>query len=112
MEPEPIRFADILTMASSVATFLAAPEVTAAHAIDGIAILRGERRIEDLGRPLSPLLRRAQQPQGGGVEPALRELVQRWYVRLGSPDATLDDGQLSEFLADLQAIAGQRGEPS
>lgn len=104
MDSEPLRFADILTTASAVANYLAQPEVTAAHLLEAVAILRGEKTLEDLGRPLSPLVRRAG-PQGAGVEPRARELVRRWFAAIGSsPTAELAAEQAVAFEQDLRAL--------
>jgi hypothetical protein len=106
VEPEHLRFADILTTASAVANYLGQPTVSAAHLLDAIAILRGATSLDDLGRPVSPLLRRATEP-GGGVDPAIRELAQRWFAALGaSVAAELDVAQLSALVAELEGLRG------
>jgi hypothetical protein len=73
--------------------------------LDAIAILRGEKSLEDLGRPLSPLVpRRAE----GGAEPAVRELAQRWWNLLGGDiRATLDDTALAALRAELVSLASR-----
>ncbi|MCC7364905.1 MAG: hypothetical protein IT303_11090 [Dehalococcoidia bacterium] len=104
--PEPIRFADILTTASAVANYLGAATITAAHLLDAIAILCGERRMEDLGRPVSPLLGGATRGAGPAVPPAVQELVQRWFAALGSdPNAGLAPEQLAALRQDLVDIS-------
>lgn len=106
MEPEPLRFADILTTAAAVANYLGEPTVGASHLLDAIAILRNEKTLDDLGRPVSPLLRRAT-GSGGDADPAVRDLAQRWFAALGaSVDAELDDHQLAALNAELQALRG------
>jgi hypothetical protein len=46
----------------------------------------------------------------GGVEPAVRELVQRWFERLGhDPGAELDASQLAELAGELRALRDARG---
>lgn len=103
-DSEALRFTDILAMAASVASYLAAPDVAPQHVLDGIDVLLGRVRLEDLGRPRSPL---APMPQSvyGGVEPGVRELVQRWFERLGH-DATaeLDAVKLAELAGELGAL--------
>ena len=101
---EPLRFADILTTASAVANYLAAAEIQASHLLDAIALLRGERSMEELGRPLSPLVRR---PQGGAVAPGVRELVRRWFEDVGQDAAAeIDAAQLSALEAELRGLGG------
>lgn len=99
---EPIRFADVLTTASAVANYLGMADVTAAHMLDAIAVLRGEKSLEDLGRPLAPLVPRSSE---GGAEPAVRELAQRWWNALGGDiSATLDVLALAALRAELEAL--------
>lgn len=107
MADEPLRFADILTTASAVANYLGQPTVTARHLLDAVAILREEKDLDDLGRPVSPLVSRAMGPRGD-VEPAVRELAQRWFAKLGSSVAAeLSSDQLTDLLAELAALAAQ-----
>jgi hypothetical protein len=104
-----LRFTDILTMASSVASYLGVPDVSAQHVLAGIDILLGRTKMEDLGRVRSPL---APMPpsQYGGAEPAVRELAQRWFERLGNdPEAKLDNVQLAEFGAEVSALRDSAG---
>jgi hypothetical protein len=97
-----IRLTDVLTTASAVANYLGAGDVTPAHLRTALAIVLGEGTIEDAGRPVSPLVRR--QP-GGSAQPAVRELVQRWFAALGGdPLATFTPEQLARFRADVEAL--------
>lgn len=99
-----VRFTDVLTTASSIATYLAAPEVSPAMLLDAIAVLLGEKTIDDFGRPLSPLVRRPDP----AVPPAVRSLAQRWYARLGSDvTATLDDAAIAELRAEIAALGDE-----
>jgi hypothetical protein len=103
MNDEPVRFADILTTASAVANYLAVTEVTPAHLLDAVALLRGEKQMEDLGKALSPLVRRG--GGHGGVTAPVRDLVQRWFAAVGSdPNAELSGESLARFLADVHAL--------
>jgi len=101
----PIRFADILTTASAVASYLGVSTVTAAHLIESVVILRGEKSVEDLGRPVSPLVSRSS--QGAEVEPAARELVQQWFFAVGQDiNATLDEDETALLVLQLAALPG------
>lgn len=103
-ESEPLRFTDILTTASAVANYLGRGEVTAPDLLDAVCILCGEKTMEQLGRPLSPLVRRPSQGAGATVE--VRALAQRWWAELGgSPGAALDEAAVARLRADLQALA-------
>jgi hypothetical protein len=96
----------VLTNASAVARYVGAGSVTAAHMVDAIGILLGETRMEDLGRPVSPL---AQRSSGGALEvdPLVRELVRRWFDRLGSePMTVLTDHEVAAFRAELEQLRG------
>ena len=102
--PEPLRLTEILTTSSAVANYLGEPDVTAGHVLSAIAILRGELTMERLGRPVSPLVPRA--PGGGGADPRVRELAQRWFARLGGDvGAALDDVQLASLVKELNELA-------
>ncbi|OAI38576.1 hypothetical protein AYO38_09415 [bacterium SCGC AG-212-C10] len=99
-----MRFTDILTTASAVANFLGEPEVTAGHLLQAIEIVEGKRSVEDLGRPLSPLVRRP----GGGVQAEVRALVQRWYAAIGGDVmAEIDDAQVAALRAELEALVSE-----
>lgn len=72
--------------------------------LDAIAILREEKGIDDLGRPVSPLVPRPQQP---GADERVRDLVQRWWRELGQDvDAELPPAELPRLIAELEALAG------
>ena len=105
-----LRLTEILTTSSAVANFLGAREVSADHVLSAIGILRGEKNLDDLGRPQSPMLSRAT-GAGSGAEEAVKELAQRWFARLGGDVlAELDEGLLSEFEGELRTIsAGAEG---
>lgn len=102
MDGESLRLTDILTTASAVANYLGAGEVTAAHVAAAVDVLVGRATMEDIGRPLSPLVRR---PAGGGAEPRVRALAQRWFAALGN-DAMgeLDAEKLAAFETELAAL--------
>lgn len=102
-EPGPIRFADVLTTASAAAHYLGSSTVSASHLLQAIQILQGALRIEDLGRPLSPLVRRG--AGSGGVDPAVQSLVQRWFLELGDVHAELQDDELDRLAAELREIS-------
>ncbi len=97
-----VRFLDILTVASAIARARAAGAVAATHLLDAIAVLAGEAEMEEAAGPASPLGRgRA----GLGVEPAVRDLSQRWFERLGgAPEALLAPEDLAELRREIQAL--------
>ena len=97
-----VRFLDILTVASTVARANAAEAVTATHLLDAIAVLTGEQDMEEAAGPVSPLGRgRA----GLGVEPAVRDLMQRWFERLGgAAEAVLTPEDLAELRTEITAL--------
>jgi len=100
------RFTDILTTASSVASYLAASDVTPLHMLDALDILEGRVRLEDLGRARSPLAP-LPPPVHGGAEPAVRELAQRWFERVGrDPEALLGADDVDALRQDLVALSG------
>lgn len=102
-----MRFADILTTASAVANYLGAPEVTPAHMLHAIAILDGSESLEDLGRPASPLVTRG---AGGGVDKTVRDIVQRWFERLGrDANAELDATAVESLRAELRSAVPDDG---
>jgi hypothetical protein len=103
-----LRFADILTTAAAVADYMGVPDVSGDHVLAAINILLEERQLEDMGRPVSPMLRRHGQEKG--VEPGVRELVQRWFARLdGDVNAKLDTTLLAEFKQDITDTTGGTG---
>ena len=105
VEDDPIRFADVLTTGSAVANYLGEGEVAALHLVHAIDILTDQLAIEDLGRPLSPLVRRTPPGMGSTVQLAVQELVQRWYAELGSNHAaTMTEAHLARLRTDLEAL--------
>jgi hypothetical protein len=100
---EPIRFADVLTTASAVADYRGQAMVVAGDLLTAIDMLRGKLTLEDLGRPVSPLVPR---PSERGSEAAVRELVQRWWRELGEDvNATVEGEPLARLVAELRGIA-------
>lgn len=100
--PEPVRFTDILTTASAVANYLGDATVAPGHLLHAVALLLGEQSMDDLGRPVSPLVRRS----GGAVDPRVRELVRRWFAALGSDiQATIEGDDLARFLDEVRALS-------
>jgi hypothetical protein len=106
-----LRFVDVLTTASAVANYRGAGDVEAGHLLDAIGILRGELSMEDLGRAVSPLLRRPGQRAGATAD--VRALVQRWYGQLGgTAEAVLSEEELARFKSELGALAPTRDRAS
>ncbi len=108
--PGPIRFADILTTASAVASYLGEGEVVAIHLVHAIDILTARITLDDLGRALSPLVRRTPPGMGSTVQPAVRDLVQRWYAELDSNHAaTMTESHLARLRTELAQLLEQPG---
>jgi hypothetical protein len=101
-----LRFTEILTTATAVASYLGANEIGAAHVQMAVAVLRENVTLADLGAAPSPLVPRSRStPVSGPV----RELVQRWFADLGSdPLVEIDEEGIEVFLAEL----GQAVSPS
>ncbi len=103
------RFADILTTAAAVADYMGVPDVAPGHVLAALEILTEDRKLEDMGRPVSPMLRRPGQEKG--VELALREVVQRWFARLGGDaNAVLSGDALVDFENEVKGLTGEPGE--
>ncbi|MEO6398584.1 MAG: hypothetical protein ABIP13_08965 [Tepidiformaceae bacterium] len=108
---EPLRFADILTTASAAANYLGESRVVAHHLLYGITILRGEMTLEDLGRAISPLVRRTPPGMGSSVDPRVRDLAQRWFADLGSnTEATLTEDGLRSLQDELRLLTVSQTE--
>jgi antitoxin (DNA-binding transcriptional repressor) of toxin-antitoxin stability system len=104
---EPIRFVDVLTMASAVASYLGASEVAPKHVLDALAVLEGSVTIVELGRPVSPLVPKP--PGGTGVHERVREFARAWVTRSGNdPTCPLGPERLSLLRDEL---AGLMGDP-
>ena len=100
-----LRFADVLTTASAVADYLGERRVTAVHALRALDIRSGAARMEDLGRAVSPLVRRAPAGSGAEVDEPLRELAQRWFADLGSDvGAILSTEQRAILRRELESL--------
>ena len=102
---ERLRLTEILTTSSAVANYRGVPAVRAIDVLDAVAVLRGEKTLDDLGRPLSPLVSRVS-GAGSGATEGVRDLAQRWFASLGAdPTAEFSDAQLSAFEAELARLA-------
>lgn len=105
MAQDELTLAEILTTASAVANYLGAIDVTPDHVAAALEILLGETRMEDLGRPLSPLVRRLPPGQAGSADVAVRDLAGRWFDALhGDVHAVFSAQQLSEFRAEVLGL--------
>ncbi|MBH76848.1 MAG: hypothetical protein CL897_01245 [Dehalococcoidia bacterium] len=99
---EPLRFFDILNMASSVASAHGARAVAPTHLLEALAVLMGEVQLENLGDVVSPLGHGRPQLS---VDGAVQELTQRWFKKLGSsPDATLGSVELRDYRAEVEIL--------
>ena len=102
---EGLRLSEILTTSSAVANYRGVRNVRALDVLDAVAMLRGEKALDDLGRPLSPMVSRIS-GAGSGATDGVRELAQRWFAALGEdPTAELDDQQQRNFELELSALA-------
>jgi hypothetical protein len=103
---EPIRFVDVLTMASAVGSYLGAGEVTAEHVAHALAVLEGNAAIEGLGRGVSPLVPKP--PGGIGVSEQVRAFVQGWVSRPGNdPTCPLGDERLALLRGEIAALVSK-----
>ncbi len=103
MDQEGLRLTEILTTSAAVANYQGYAEVGPVHLLHAVAILQGEERMEDLGRPVSPLVPRS--PGGGGAMPAVRELAGRWFALLGSDvSAVMTPEQIEAFVSEVRAL--------
>jgi len=104
---EALRLTDILTTGTAVANFTGERDVRAEHLLDAIAILLGEKTLDDLGRPVSPMLSRAT-GAGSGATEGVRSLAQRWFARQdGDVTRELPDDGLAELRAELERLAAE-----
>lgn len=104
-----IRIADVFSYASTIAQSLAAPEVTLAHVRDAVAVLAGERTMEDLLDVRRVPFQRANPNLAADAE--ARELAQAWFERLGGSVAgTFDAQDLAAFREDIaRRLGGDEG---
>ncbi len=104
-EDEAPSLADILTTASAVAHFLGSQAILAEHLATALAIQRGQMTMDELGKPLSPLVQRYPRGAGPGVAPAVQALVQRWFAELGTATAPLSEEQMERLRGELNALS-------
>ena len=89
-----------------MANYLGHRDVLSRDLLTAIDMLRGERTLDDLGRPQSPLVSRVS-GAGSGADPAVRALAQRWFARLDSDvGREFDEVELAEFVSELRALSG------
>jgi hypothetical protein len=96
--PPPVRLADLLTTASSLADFRGESTITLDHLRLGLGVLLGETTFERLGSGLSPLVPRRGTPQPNAEVLAF---ARRWHERLGDPFAPIASADLAELRAEL-----------
>jgi hypothetical protein len=105
-----LRLAEILTTSSAVANYLGERDVSSGHMLAAIDILSGKKTLDDLGRPLSPLLSRAT-GAGSGAQQEVKDLAQRWLAVLGGDvQAELDEGQLDALREELVRLDAADGD--
>jgi len=97
-----LRFTEILTTATAIASYLGADEIGVFHVQAAVAVLRHEVSFSDLGPAPSPLVPRSRSTP---VAPPVRALVQRWFVSLGSdPMVEVGAETVDALLADLNQV--------
>lgn len=102
---EALRLTDILTTAAAVANFKGVPDVAAEHLLLAIEVLQGEKTLDDLGRPVSPLVTRIS-GAGLGATPGVKALAQRWFARQGNnPTYELTHDELETLHGELATLA-------
>ncbi len=95
-----VRFTDVLTTGTAVANYLGEPTVTLAHLRRALEILEGQSTAEDLGRMVSPLIRRP----SPAAEADVQAFAQRWFATLNNDvTAELDGPQLDQFRQELSS---------
>lgn len=102
MSEDAARFSDILTTATSIATYLNEPSVTPEHLALACEVLAGDRRLEDAGRLSPPLLPR--RPGGPVVDAAVGDLVRRWYGEFGDIRAAVEPALLRRMAAEARLL--------
>lgn len=107
-----VRLTDVLTTASAVANFQGVRDVRAEHIQAAIEIILGERTLDDLGRPVSPLVSRVT-TAGAGATTGVRELAQRWFERQGGDIAyELASDELQALRDEVAALVAEEGSSS
>ncbi len=96
----PIRLADILSAASSLADFRLEPVITMAHLQLALRVVLGEAVLEDLGGGASPLIPRRLPPR---PHADVVEFARRWNERLGGPFVPIGPAALAELRAELES---------
>ncbi len=105
-----LRLTDILTTSAAVANFIGDREVGARHMLLAIAVLKGEKSLDDLGRPLSPLVSRMT-GAGSGATDGVRLLAQRWFAQQhGDVRYEFSAEQLQELEEDISRLAAAESE--
>ncbi len=97
-EPTSFRLADLLTTASSLASYRGEPRITIDHLRMALAICLDEATIESLGPGLSPLV-----PRRGAPEPDADVLsfARRWNARLGDAFRALTADEVRDLRNEL-----------
>lgn len=99
-----LRLTDILTTASATANFTGERDVQLQHLLIAIDLLQGRKTLDDLGRPLSPLVSRMT-GAGTGATEQVKALAQLWFERQhGDAMHELSTGELDELEAEIQEL--------
>ena len=96
--------AEVLTTAAAVANYRGESDVCAAHLVDALSVQLGEKNLEDLGRALSPLVRRMPGLSGGATA-GVRAFAQRWFEALGNdPHAVVEPEIVARMRLELELL--------
>lgn len=99
----PIRLADVLSMASSLADYRLEPVITFEHLRLAFAVLLGETDLAALSRGVSPLVPRRAPPS---PDDAVRSFARRWSERLGGAFEPIGPSDLAAMRAELAPPPG------
>ena len=104
-----LRLTDVLTTSSAIANYLGVRTIEPSHLLAAVDVLTGKATLDDLGRPLSPMVSRVTKA-GSTVAPEIQALAQRWFAELGGdPLGEFDADSLSRFVDEVRALSDAKG---
>ena len=108
-EVEPLRFLDILTTATAIASARNSNAVGVEEMLLAAKVTNGDIDITDIEGSIHPLLIRGSTERP--VDRDVRALVQRWYsIAGGDAAAVLTAEQLSAFVRELEKLRTPRAQ--